>query len=70
MTKQELIKIVDEVENPTLIVTVVLLPTGAKEVIVNHEFINEKIEYILKAYDDGLNLLTCPNIKLLGLILL
>jgi hypothetical protein len=70
MTKQELIKIVEGVENPTLIITVVLLPTKAKEVIVNHEFLKEKIDYILKAYDDDLYLLTCPNIKLLGLIIL
>jgi hypothetical protein len=70
VTKQEFINKVEKIDKPSIIITVVLLPTGAKEVIVNHEFITQKIEYILEAYDDDLRLLKCKDIRILELIIL
>jgi len=72
MTKQKLIEKVESVgiENISLIVTVVLLPTGAKEVITNYQELSGKINYLLGAYDDDLTLKTCKDIKLLDCIIL
>ena len=74
LTREKIIKKVENLDNQQqplqLIVTVVKLPTGAKEVITNTEFLDEKIKYILDAYDDNLNLKTCPYIKLLDCIIL
>jgi len=74
MTREKLIKKVENLDNqlvrPSLLITVIELPTKAKEVITNTEFLDEKIKYILDAYDENLNLRTCPNIKLLDCIIL
>lgn len=38
------------------IVVVVLLPTGAKELIINNDHIANKFEYYCSAYDDNMKL--------------
>lgn len=43
---------------PTYIVTAVKLPTGAIELATNTSSIEEKIDYILDAYDDTMHLKT------------
>jgi hypothetical protein len=53
-----------------LIVTVVTLPSGALEVITNYQKLDEKMEYLINAYDDNLVLKSCPQIKLLDCIIL
>jgi hypothetical protein len=54
----------------SLIVTVVLLPSGAKEVITNYQRLDEKIKYLMEAYDENLRLKSCPEIQLLDFIIL
>lgn len=54
----------------SLIVTVVLLPSGAKEVITNSQRLDEKIKYLMEAYDENLHLRSCPEIQLLDCIIL
>jgi hypothetical protein len=70
--KQDLIELIEIIgkENVSLIVTVVLLPTGAREVITNYEKLQEKIDYLLNAYDDNLQLKACSDIKLLDFIIM
>jgi hypothetical protein len=53
----------------TLLVTVVRLPSGALETIVNYQNLPEKIQYLINAYDDDLKLKTCPEIQLIDFIL-
>ena len=47
---------------PIVFVTVVSLPTGAFETIINHENIEEKIDYILNVYDE--NLIMKNNVRI------
>lgn len=47
-----------EAFKPRYIVTAVKLPTGAIELAVNTENIAEKIDYILEAYDQDMQLKT------------
>lgn len=54
---------------PTHIITVVELPTGAREVAINVDNIAEKVEYILDAYDDDMRLKTNENIKMLNMMI-
>lgn len=61
---QEAIKSEEEPFVPQLMVTAVRLPTGFIEVAVNHNSVNiiEKIDYILKSYDQDMRLLTNTDI--------
>lgn len=74
LTREKIIKKVENLDKNqqplSLIVTVVKLPTGALEVISNTQSLNEKIKYILSAYDDNLRLKTCKDIELLDCIIL
>ena len=45
-----------EIFTPSYIVTAVKLPTGAIELAVNTSNIEEKIDYILDAYDEDMHL--------------
>lgn len=51
-------------------ITVGVLPTGAKEVIINTEQIPSKIEYLLNAYDENMALRANPEIRMEGLLLI
>ena len=59
----------DEQFTPTHIITAVKLPTGAKEVAINTEYISEKIDYILGAYDDNMFLKTNGSIQMLNIMI-
>lgn len=52
------------------LITVVKLPTGVKEVIINTEDIKGKIAYLLKAYDVNMDLEANSNISIEGLLLI
>lgn len=49
---------------PTYIVTAVKLPNGAIELAVNSSNIEEKIDYILEAYDEDMRLKTNTEIQM------
>jgi hypothetical protein len=48
----------------TKMVIGVRLPTGATELIINTENIQEKFEYYLNAYDDWLRLKNNPQVQI------
>ncbi len=54
---------------PQYIVTAVKLPTGAIEIVVNHDKITEKIDYILGAYDEEMHLKTNPDIVMSNIMI-
>lgn len=54
---------------PTYIVTAVKLPTGATELAVNNTNIEQKIDYILGAYDDDMKLKTNSEIQMTNLMI-
>lgn len=54
---------------PTYLVTAVKLPTGAIELAVNTQNIAEKIDYILEAYDENMQLKTNPEIIMQNVLL-
>jgi len=76
MSKEYFIKKVEDIKKKnaagslSLIITVVQLPTGAKEVITNTEDLFEKVKYITDNYDENLSLKRCPSIKILDYIVL
>lgn len=70
LTLEKLKKKIDYCKEPKLIVTVVKLPTGALETLVNNSELKAKLEYIMNAYDENLCLKTCPDIKLMDCIIL
>ena len=51
------------------LIAVVKLKSGAKEIIVNHEGIEEKCNYYLTAYDENFQLKSCPDIQIVGIML-
>jgi hypothetical protein len=51
-----------------VLITVVQVPTGAKEVIVNHEYIAEKVDYYMKAYDEQFRLKTNSDVRIIGIM--
>lgn len=55
-----------QINKPTLIAVVVKLPTGAKEVIVNHEQIETKYEYYLNTYNENMELKHNNEVKILS----
>lgn len=57
-----------EAFKPTYIVTAVKLPTGAIELAVNNTNIEQKIDYILGAYDDDMKLKTNSEIQMINLM--
>ena len=60
-----ILEVIDTEEfKPQYIVTAVKLPTGAIELAVNTNQIKEKIEYILKAYDEDMHLKTNDCIEM------
>lgn len=58
-----------EAFKPSYIVTAVKLPTGAIELAVNTENIEEKIDYILEAYDDNMHLKTNDSIVMQNIMI-
>jgi hypothetical protein len=57
---------VDCVKEPKVITVAVELPTGAIEIITNTQFVKEKIQYYLQAYDDEFRLRANPAIAIVG----
>lgn len=53
---------------PQVIVTAVKLPAGNIEVALNTTHIDEKITYILSAYDDDMHLKTNPDVVMQNLM--
>ena len=58
-----------EAFKPQYLVTAVRLPTGAIELAVNNQNIADKIDYILEAYDDDMQLKTNTNIKMENILI-
>ncbi len=48
------------------LVVAVQRPTGAMEVIVNSQDLDDKIEYYMEAYDDDLQLKANNNVKIVN----
>ncbi len=51
-----------------VLVTAVMLPTGAVEVAVNNKGLKAKVTYILSAYDEEMRLKTNPAIQMVGVM--
>lgn len=58
-----------EAFKPSYIVAAVKLPTGAIELAVNTENIEEKIDYIIEAYDDNMRLKTNDSIVMQNIMI-
>ncbi len=58
-----------EAFKPQYLVTAVKLPTGAIELAVNNQNIADKIDYILEAYNDDMQLKTSTNIKMENILI-
>ena len=54
---------------PTYLVTAVKLPTGAIELSVNQHGLEEKIDYILEAYDGDMRLKTNTDIVMQNIMI-
>lgn len=49
-----------------MLICIVELPSKALETIINTTQIQEKIDYILNAYDDNMHLKANPDIRIVG----
>lgn len=58
-----------EAFKPQYLVTAVKLTTGAIELAVNNQNIADKIDYILEAYDDDMQLKTNTSIKMENILI-
>lgn len=58
-----------EAFKPQYLVTAIKLPTGAIELAVNNQNIADKIDYILEAYDDDMQLKTNTSIKMENILI-
>lgn len=67
--KNKFIAIAKAFESPSILVTVVQLPTGAKEVITNNQCIKEKIDYLDTAYDEQFRLKANNNDRIVGVLI-
>ena len=47
------------------IVTAVKLPTGAIEIAINDQYLEQKLAYILSAYDDQMHLISNKDIAMI-----
>lgn len=54
---------------PDVLVTAVKLPTGAVEVITNHQMLKEKIEYLNESYDEDFKLKRNNEVQIVGYII-
>ncbi len=62
-------RLTDDSDKPiTYLITVVQLPTGAKEIAINTDNLATKVDYILTAYDVDLCLKTNPAIRMIGIL--
>lgn len=58
-----------KVFKPTYLVTAVRLPTGAIELAVNNSNLSEKIDYLLEAYDEDMQLKNNSEIKIENILI-
>ena len=61
-------KAIEEVKEPSLLITVVTLPSGAPEVMIDGRELEDKIKYIKKAYGEDMAHLGNSKIKILDFI--
>jgi hypothetical protein len=52
-----------------VLVAVIQLPTGAKEVITNTNEIESKVQYYIDKYDDEFKLRANPEVRIIGIML-
>jgi hypothetical protein len=52
-----------------VLIAVIQLPTGAVEVITNTTNIADKVNYYMNSYGEDMRLKTCPDIKIIGLLI-
>lgn len=59
----------DSGEEFRALIAVIQLPTGAVEVITNTTNISDKVDYYLNSYGEDMRLKTCPDVKIIGLLI-
>jgi len=68
--EQHLVDVVINGKAPTHLVTAVRLPTGAVEIAVNTENLDEKLHYIARSYDDEMRLKTSPFVRMIDIMVI
>jgi len=64
--KEQLLTVAKTIEEPKVLVVAVQLPTGAIEIITNTTNIDSKLEYYATMYDDEFRLLSNPEVRIVG----
>lgn len=59
----------ESIEEPRLLTTACLLPSGAIETAENRDMLYSKIDYILTAYDEEFRLKANPAVRIVGYLL-
>ena len=62
-------RMVREVFKPTHLIAAVALPSGSTEIAINTDYIAEKIDYILEAYDQDMHLKTNNDITVRNIMI-
>jgi hypothetical protein len=66
--QEELLEL-EHMPSPNVVVTAVRLPTGAVEVITNHQELKDKLKYLNEAYDDEFKLKRNSDVQIVGYII-
>lgn len=67
--RERFLKESENPENRVVLVTAVMLPTGAVETITNSHHLPEKIQHLRDAYDDEFQLKSNPQVRIVGYML-
>lgn len=62
-------EVIDLKQEPSVLVTAVKLPSGAIEVITNHQELEEKLKYIGKEYDHEFKLRRNNDVQIVGYLI-
>lgn len=67
--KQRFLEETTDLQDKSVLVTVVKLPTGAKEVITNSDNLHSKVEYLKATYDEDFKLRANPAVQIINFLI-
>lgn len=67
--KQRFLEETADLSDKQVLVTVIQLPTGAKEIITNTDQLQSKVDYLKNTYDDEFKLKANPAVKIINFLI-
>ena len=67
--KERFVEETANLQGKSVLMTVVQLPTGAKEVITNTDNLQSKVDYLKNTYDEEFKLRANPNVRIIAYLI-